>query len=885
MIAIGTRKVAPSWHSFTAQAHVMRNLFVVFACVALAGVSLVGIAQTAPGTTEAGVSEALARWRKATIDSIIYTLHFSIPDDTAIHITAVATVDFRLSNTSAPVQLDFQQPDDAIDSFSLNGKTLDRLVDNEHLLLPRNQLRSGWNRATVAFRLRRSAINRRPDLAYTLLVPAKARTVYPCFDQPDLKARYKLSLDLPKGWTGIGNAGIADSAIVGNRVRLRFDTSDLFSTYLFSFVAGKDFAHEVRTLRGMPVGLYYQTRDSLTLGSRDSIFRIAGDALAFMEDSISGTRFPFQKLDLIDINNFQYGGMEHVGAIDLSRSVIFLNANAEASKLLQRASTIGHEISHMWFGDLVTMRWFDDVWIKEVFANYMAARFTKQGGERYNLAFLQQYPPAAYTIDRTYGANAIYQPLGNLNDAGLMYGNIIYNKSPVFMRQLEARIGWNALREGLRVYLQRYAYGNVSWNELIGILERTSGKPLQEWNRQWVDTPGRPVVSFELKNANGRIASLRVSQKGEHDIGHILEQRFAVSRVYRDRVVTDTIELGRDVYEIKSAAGAATPDFILLNSDGFGYGRFAVDTGMHSVARLRSPVMRLSAYINRFENMLAGEGLDAPLLLGWYLDALSGEQNDLNIGYLCRQIRFIYWKLLSPQMRRRSARSLEEALWTAYGNLKEERSKKAVFDAYADIATTGRAISRLAKIWKERSIRLNETEELELACELMLKGVPEDSVYQEQRSRLSPSNIAKLDFLRRAVSADVAVRDSFARSLEDLSVRRNESWVKAGLAYFHHPLHADESVRYLPRILELLETVHTTGDIFFPYAWLANSLGQYARYDVLDIAQTYRMLHPPASDRQRKLDAMLRQVTGSVEMAVGAVERGMRGVPKSGGLR
>ena len=161
----------------------------------------------------------------------------------------------------------------------------------------------------------------------------------------------------------------------------------------------------------------------------------------------------------------------------------------------------------MWFGDLVTMRWFNDVWMKEVFANYIADKITGGSG----LKFLTDHYPPAYAIDRTQGANPIRQNLDNLQNAGSLYGNIIYHKAPIMMRQLELRTGSEAFRNGLREYLQTYAYGNASWPELIGILQKHTSKDLKKWNDVWVNEPGRPIFVDSCVVTHGVVSSLSLS--------------------------------------------------------------------------------------------------------------------------------------------------------------------------------------------------------------------------------------------------------------------------------------------------------------------------------------------------------------------------------------
>ena len=211
---------------------------------------------------------------------------------------------------------------------------------------------------------------------------------------------------------------------------------------------------------------------------------------------------------------FQFGGMEHAGAIFYNAPSLFLDKTATQNQQLSRASLIAHETAHMWFGDLVTMKWFDDVWLKEVFANFMAAKIvnpTFPDIDHELRFFLQHYPPA-YDVDRTAGANPIRQQLDNLKDAGSLYGPIIYQKAPIVMRQLEQILGADELRDGLREYLARFAFANATWTDLIGILDRRTDEDLAAWSRAWVDEPGRPTIATQPRNCERQSVATRFTQ-------------------------------------------------------------------------------------------------------------------------------------------------------------------------------------------------------------------------------------------------------------------------------------------------------------------------------------------------------------------------------------
>ncbi len=185
----------------------------------------------------------------------------------------------------------------------------------------------------------------------------------------------------------------------------------------------------------------------------------------------------------------------------------------------------------MWFGDLVTMRWFNDVWMKEVFANFMAAKIVNPSFPEVNhdLRFLFAHYPAAYDVDRTPGANPIRQPLANLNEAGSLYGAIIYQKAPVIMRHLEALLGETSFRDGLREYLGAHKFGNATWSDLIEVLDQRTPVDLAAWSKAWVESAGRPTITTELDVKDGRIASLAFSQSDAQERGLVWPQQLRVT--------------------------------------------------------------------------------------------------------------------------------------------------------------------------------------------------------------------------------------------------------------------------------------------------------------------------------------------------------------------
>jgi aminopeptidase N len=207
--------------------------------------------------------------------------------------------------------------------------------------------------------------------------------------------------------------------------------------------------------------------------------------------------------------------MEHPGAIFYNATGLLLDESATQDQMLGRASVIAHETAHMWFGDLVTMQWFTDVWMKEVFANHMAAKIVNPQfpAVNHDLRYLVDYYPTAYGVDRTAGTNEIRQPLKNLSEAGTLYGAIIYQKAPIVMRQLETLVGSDSFRDGLREYLRKYSFANATWPDLIAILDPRTEEDLAAWSQAWVGERGRPIITTELSLSDGKIRKLAFTQR------------------------------------------------------------------------------------------------------------------------------------------------------------------------------------------------------------------------------------------------------------------------------------------------------------------------------------------------------------------------------------
>lgn len=797
---------------------------------------------------ETGVSFELAKYRKQQIANVVYHLYFNIPKEKEQPIPATLKIDFKVNDLKNDVFLDFNEAALKLKTLKINGQTSEIKHQKEHLIIDKTKLVLGQNSVEIAFNAGEKSLNRNKEFLYTLLVPDRASTLFPCFDQPDIKATYNLKITAPKDWQVLAGGFIESSANNGDFTTHTFKTSDLMSTYLFSFVAGK-FTEKIKNPGAFDMRfLYRENNKEKITESIDEVFKIHQNSLDFLE-AYTEVKFPFQKMDFAAIPPFQYGGMEHVGAIQYRQSSLFLDKNATQNRKLSRAKLIAHETSHMWFGDLVTMRWFNDVWMKEVFANFMADKIMNPVFPEINhdLNFMMSHYPSAYSEDRTKGTNAIRQNLDNLKNAGSLYGRIIYNKAPIMMRQLEYLLGDDVFQQGIREYIKTYQNNNADWLELIAILDKKTAGNIKNWSDVWVNSAGRPVFTEEIElNEKGNVTKFIIHQKAEDGSNKIWTQSFKI-KLIDERGYEKVIgikNMGKS-FDITSGTKDFKPGQVLYNTNGFGYGVFPVyKNKINTYKDLKDEVSRGYQFINLYENMLNGEV--TPLeTYQVYLEAIKVEKNELITNYLSGRIQNIFWTFLTEEQQSKMQPKTENIVLNLLESNLPKNIKKTLFGVYQSIAISIEGKDILYKIWKENkkieNLFLNENDFTALAIKLAIFKHPKaPEILIEQQTRISnPDRLERFKWLLPSLSSDENVRDNFMKSLLEKENRETESWVQTALNNIHHPLRQAQSTKHLKSILENLEEVQLTGDIFFPKGWLSSSIGNYSSKEATLILQDF----------------------------------------------
>jgi len=598
--------------------------------------------------------------------------------------------------------------------------------------------------------------------------------------------------------------------------------------------------------------LYRENNAEKIQVSTDTIFKLHQQSIDFLE-KYTGCQFPFQKLDFASIPVFQYGGMEHVGAIQYRESTLFLDNSATDSEKLNRAKLIAHETSHMWFGDLVTMKWFDDVWMKEVFANFMADKIMNPIFPKvnHNLQFFTSHYGSAFAEDRSLGTHPIKQKLDNLKDAGSLYGAIIYNKAPIMMRQLEASMGKEAFQKGIEKYIKKYADDNADWNNLVEILDAETPLDMKKWSEVWVNKSGRAIFTDKIEyDAKDRITAFEIQQKAEDQSDNVWPQVFQIGLVYSDSVQVLNVNIKDKKLLLKEAAGLEKPLTIIYNYNGFGYGVFPLDgNNLDYIATLQDEAARASAYSNLYENMLIGK-ISPEEAFNYCFRGVQFEENELVLRLVSHNLNTTYWRFFTQKQQDKIQNQLSYTLYSRLQTNLSANIKKTLFNLFSSVGHSYSAKAKLYQIWNKeiviQGLKLNEDDYTNIAMNLAIfRHEKAAGILEKTRTTITnPDKQKRFEFLLPSLSSDESVRNSFMESLQYEKNREKESWVSVGLANIHHPLRQENAQKYIRFSLDLVAETQRTGDIFFPKDWLDNTVGRYSSKFAFDEVQRFLKENP-----------------------------------------
>lgn len=791
---------------------------------------------------QSGVTKQLADERTAQVSELNYNLFFSIPLEKQKPVYGTTTIGFNLLDTTNNVVVDFKTEATAIQTI-INSDTLELPIENGHIVLPKNHLKRGRNSAQFQFKCSDLSLNRNSEFLYTLLVPDRASTLFPCFDQPSLKASFKLALEIPIEWKAVSNGSTQKiDTLNSTRAYVTFKPSELISTYLFAFTAG-NYQTKTATVNGKKSTFYYrESNQQLVQNSIDTLFQLHTLALEYLEQYTQINQ-PFSKFDFVAIPDFQYGGMEHPGAIFYRASKLFLPEFSSETDLYYRASLIAHETAHMWFGNLVTMSWFDDVWLKEVFANFYAAKIVQPlySSLNHDFNFVYYHYPSAYSVDRTLGTHAIKQNLDNMQDAGNLYGPIIYKKAPIVMDQLYKLLDDSLFRVGIQNYLNSYAFSNADWDDLIQQFDVLTPSNLSAWSNAWVKQGGMPQIETKATfNAESQSAFIEFHQEQQD-----MQQQLSVVLLKNDKYFTIPAELSQKNLQVPVDKGINSIDAIIPNGGGFGYGFFKLDALTlqylsQNIHNIKNPTVRLTSFINLNENAL-NQQLSTQEYLTILYKAIEEEYNsqilELLLGYLHQQVIYLGGPNDKP--------AAEQLLLHQFEYRIDPKAKRILLKALSKIYSNPEVGTLLEQLCTGELIledfNLTELDKINLACELTIREQSKGFAVLNQlaEASLSPERKEFIEYILPSLHQNKAVRTDFFDLLMDANYRSNEIWAEKAMYYLHHPHFQQDLIDLLPEALNQLQNIQKTNDIFFPTSYLHALFNCYNSPEALQIVQTY----------------------------------------------
>src|SRR3954453_8873377 len=485
---------------------------------------------------------------------------------------------------------------------------------------------------------------------YSQFETADAHRMYTCFDQPDLKATFQLEVVAPSGWQVVSTMPTPHPHPVTDRVgidRWQFAASPPLSPYVTSLIAGPYYRiDDVHHGRGGEIPLALFCRESLAeFLDPDELFDLTKRGFVFFEDAF-GSPYPFAKYDQLFVPEFNAGAMENAGAVTFLEDYVF-RSKVTAAAYERRAVTLLHEMAHMWFGDLVTMRWWDDLWLNESFAEYVSTLATELATKYDTVwaSFANIEKTWAYRQDQLPSTHPIASDIVDLAAVRANFDGITYAKGASVLKQLVAWVGKDEFLAGCRDYFERFAWGNTTLLDLLGALEETSARDLSSWSKEWLETAGVNTLRASFTDEDGVFTSFSVVQEAPEQHPTLRSHRIAIGLydkttkglVRRDRIEIDIAGAESAVAEL---VGVRRPDLVLLNDDDLTYAKIRLDarsrtTVTNHIAELPHALTRAICWAAAWD-MLRDAEMPARDYVALVTTGIAGEDD---IGLLQNHLR------------------------------------------------------------------------------------------------------------------------------------------------------------------------------------------------------------------------------------------------------
>lgn len=552
--------------------------------------------------------------------------------------------------------------------------------DFRGIQIPLKELTVGSNRVEVAFKHSFSTsgdgLHRSTDpidgkvYLYTNLEPFRAHQVFPCFDQPDLKATFELTAQVPDEWTVISNTLEREVSKVDGQKSWQFPMSVPLSTYLFALHAGP-FSSWKSEWNGIPLRLF--ARRSLAksideFNTPQEWFETTRYGLEFYTSDF-GTRFPFTKYDQIMVPDFNISGMENAAAVTFTERFAFRQKPLESERR-KRASVILHEMAHMWFGDFVTMKWWNDLWLNESFATFYSTialdGYAKFPGVWQH--FSSDIKDWAYGEDqRPLTFHPVVTPVRDTQEAVSNFDAITYGKGAAVLHQLRTMLGEDSFREGLQRYFQKYAYRTANLDDFMRMLGEASGQDLKSWQRSWLETSGADSLKAEWKCDGKKLSELKLVSKRApgNSWARKHHTRVGLYGSKAKKIMQIATEYGEGSNVIALDSSVVCPEFIWPNDEDVDYTQVVIDeqslAGVESYLKnAQTAWQRQLVWSALWRMVTVDHTLSADRYLSLFLTLLPGEKDLLLFASLTEDIGTLFWYL--PETKRSAAISQTEAI-------------------------------------------------------------------------------------------------------------------------------------------------------------------------------------------------------------------------------
>ncbi len=890
---------------------------------------------------EPGVPLALAKWRAANYSNVHYKLDITLKKGVPLMTGTVEIgVDLTEEGAKYPLVLDWRTTPFATDKDQPYAKVLEvnglsresrdasgtlalRSIENEHLLIPNGLLKTGTNTIKIEFaspiKTSGAAVTRYIDkqdggeYIYSLFVPSDASMAFPVFDQPDLKARFQLTLTVPLDWQTISNTRSSRSTEPSKLLALRrevFQETKPISTYVFAFAAGdfikfSDPANPKSQIPNPKSGDVYVRRSQAEKFKQHEkeVFRLNREAVKYLEDYFD-YKFPFPKYDLVLIPEFPFGGMEHAGATFLRETSVIFPSEPTKNDFVARASVIFHEAAHQWFGDTVTMKWFDDLWLKEGFATFMAYKAMAKVMPEYNSwkIFYERTKQGAYYTDSTQGTTPIYQEISNLSAAKSAYGNIVYNKAPAFLKQAEFFLGEEKFRDGVRAFLRTHEYSNAAWTDLVSELGRASGQNLDRWSQTWVTRRGMPVFRMSVQREASSVTKtgapvetrLVLSQNDALGTQTVWPEKLRFLYIYADgsRKTEDVEVKDKEIEEtwsvnLDARASKATrrdlraPLFVFPNFEDFGYGTFLLDDQsrayvLKNIQLEKDDFLRSMMWGSLWDSVRQAE-FDPSQYVELVIKNIKSETDESTIQTLLGRAGTAMNYYIGQSVPSASAggrkqilsSKIESALLERIANAPTIGQRITYYRAFLNLGSSANARQAMKEILAGTSrvarFELRTKDRFDIVTRLLILGDTDAPALLANLERTETSDEARR--YAYAARAGIGTAENKAKYWNDFVNNKDisESWIEAAFAVFNNSRHADLTAPYLARALAELPKLKRNRKIFFVNNWLGSFIGGQRGKESLDVVTKFLAVN---KDLDRDLRLKILENVDGLERAV-----------------